>query len=204
MKVPVLAAGVVLVAATLWAASGPGVTCRGARPRSIEALICGSPLLAALDAEMARLYRLATGPREPVVAIGAKQAQRDWLGERNRCLRTAARETCVRDQYLARIAGLRVASRAARDDDQGISRGPFAFRCESTDGLLTVIFVNSDPAFASISHRGQRQTLRRAPAASGARYESADDRVFWEHPGEATYRAGASAPEVRCAPEAIG
>lgn len=204
MKVPGLAGGVVLVAATLAAAAGPGVTCAGARPRSIEALICGSPLLAALDAEMARLYRLATGPREPVVAIGAKQAQRDWLRERSRCLKTAARETCVRDQYLARIAGLRVASRAARDDDHGVSRGPFAFRCESTDGLLTVIFVGSEPAFASISHRGQRQTLRRAPAASGARYEGEDERVFWEHQGEATYRAGAATPEVRCVPEAIG
>jgi uncharacterized protein len=204
MKMPVLAGGVVLVAATLAAAAGPGVTCAGARPRSIEALICGSPLLAALDAEMARLYRLATGPREPVVAIGAKQAQRDWLPERKRCLKTASRETCVRDQYLARIAGLRVASRAARDDDHGISRGPFVFRCENTDGLLTVIFVNSDPAFASISHRGQRQTLRRAPAASGARYEGTDERVFWEHQGEATYRDGATAPEVRCVPEALG
>ena len=204
MKVPVLAGGVVLMAATLAAAAGPGVTCAGARPRSIEALICGSPLLVALDAEMARLYRLATGPREPVVAIGARQAQRDWLRERNRCAKRATRETCIRDQYLARIAGLRVASRAARDDDRGISRGPFVFRCESTDGLLTVIFVNSEPAFASISHRGQRQTLRRAPAASGARYEGPDERVFWEHQGEATYRAGAAAPEVRCVPETLG
>ena len=122
MKVLVLAGDVVLVAATLAAAAGPGVTCAGARPRSIEALICGSPLLAALDVEMARLYRLATGPREPVVAIGAKQAQRDWLLERNRCLI----------------------------------------------------------------------------------YEGADERAFWEHQGEATYRGGATAPEVRCVPEAIG
>jgi uncharacterized protein len=204
MKVPVGAGGVVLVVATLAAAAGPVATCAGARPRSIEALICGSPLLTALEAETARLYRLATGPREPVVAIGAKQAQRDWLLERNRCFKVATRETCVRDRHLARIAGLRVASRAAREDDRGISRGPFAFRCEHTDGLLTVIFVNSEPAFASISHRGQRQTLQRAPAASGARYEGADERAFWEHQGEATYRVGAAAPEVRCVPEAIG
>jgi uncharacterized protein len=204
MKVPVLAGGVILVAATLAVAAGPGVTCAGARPGSIEALVCGSRLLAALDAEMARLYRLATGPREPAVAIGVRQAQRDWLRERSRCLKIASRETCVRDRYLARIAGLRVASRAARDDDHGISRGPFVFRCEDTDGLLTVVYVNSDPAFASISHRGQRQTLRRAPAASGARYEGAEERQLWEHQGEVTYRAGATAPEVRCVPEAVG
>jgi uncharacterized protein len=206
MKVPVLAGGVVLALAALAAAAvaGPVASCAGARPRSIEALVCGSPLLTALDAETARLYRLATGPREPVVAIGARQAQRDWLRERNRCAKTATRETCVRDQYLARIAGLRVASRAAREDDGGISRGPFAFRCENTDGLLTVIFVNSEPAFASISHLGRRQTLRRALAASGARYEDADGRVLWEHQGEATYRTGAAAPEIRCFSEAIG
>jgi len=89
MKVPLLAGGVVLVVAKLAAAAGPVATCAGARPRSIEALVCASSLLTALDAETARLYRLATGPREPVVAIGAKQAQRDWLLERNRCLKTA-------------------------------------------------------------------------------------------------------------------
>ena len=65
-------------------------------------------------------------------------------------------------------------------------------------------FVSSEPAFASISHRGQRQTLRRAPAASGARYEGADEHVFWEHQGEATYRTGAAGSEVRCVPGAIG
>jgi uncharacterized protein len=204
MLAPAVAGGLALMLAALAAAPGPGVTCAGARPRSIEALVCASPLLAALDAETARLYRLATGPREPVVAIGAKQAQRDWLAERSRCLRSAARETCVRDQYLARIAGLRVASRAARDDDRGISLGPFAFRCADTDGLLTVIFVNSDPAFASISHRGERQTLERAAAGSGARYEGPDGRMLWEHYGEATYRDGAAGPEVRCVRESIG
>lgn len=97
MRVPVLAGGVVLAVAALAAAAGPVATCAGARPRSIEALVCGSPLLTALDAETARLYRLATGPREAVVAIGARQAQRDWLRERNHCVKTAARETCIRD-----------------------------------------------------------------------------------------------------------
>lgn len=204
MLAPALVGGLVLMLAAIAAAPGPGVSCAGARPRSIEALVCGSPLLAALDAEMARLYRLATGPREPVVAMGARQTQRDWIAERNRCLKTAARETCIRDQYLARIAGLRVASRAARDDDHGISLGPFAFRCEDTDGLLTVVFVNSDPAFASISHRGERQTLERARSGSGARYDGPGGGMFWEHHGEATYRDGAARPEVRCARESIG
>ncbi|HEU5217377.1 MAG TPA: MliC family protein [Gemmatimonadales bacterium] len=181
MLAPAVVGGLALMLAALAAAPGSGVTCAGARPRSIEALVCASPLLAALDAETARLYRLATGPREPVVAIGAKQAQRDWLAERSRCLKSAA-----------------------RDDDRGISLGPFAFRCADTDGLLTVIFVNSDPAFASISHRGERQTLERAASGSGARYEGPDGRMLWEHHGEATYRDGAAGPEVRCVRESIG
>jgi uncharacterized protein len=197
--------GLVLALTGLATAAAPGVSCRTARPRSIEALVCGSPLLASLDAEMARLYRLAAGSEEPLVAIVAKQAQRDWLTERNRCLRSAARETCVRDRYLARIAGLRVVSRAARgDDDHGISVGPFTFRCERTDGLLTVVFVNSDPALLSISLGGRRLTMQRAPSGSGARYEGSDHGMFWEHQGEATYRESAKAPEVRCVREPVG
>jgi len=195
--------GLVLALTGLAPAVGPGVSCAAARPRSVEALVCGSPLLASLDAETTRLYRLATGPQEPLVAIVAKQTQRDWLAERNRCLKTAERQTCVRDQYLARIAGLRVVSRAARgDDDRGISLGPFAFRCERTDGLLTVVFVNSDPALLSISQDGRRLTMERAPSGSGARYEGPGDRTFWEHHGEATYRESAAAPEVRCVHQA--
>lgn len=194
-----------LALAGLASAGGPGVSCRTARPRSIEALVCGSPLLASLDAETARLYRLATGSQEPLVAIVAKQAQRDWLAERNRCLKTGAREACVRDQYLALIAGLRVVSKAARGDDGGgISLGPFAFRCESVDGLLTVVFVNSDPALLSISQGGRRLTLERAPSGSGTRYEGPGDRTFWEHPGEATYRESAASPGVRCVREPVG
>jgi uncharacterized protein len=199
--------GLILALAGLASAVEPGVSCTTARPRSIEALICGSPLLVSLDAETARLYRLATGPqeKEPLVAIVAKQAQRDWLAERHRCLKTAARETCVRDRYLARIAGLRVVSTAARgDDDHGISRGPFTFRCESIDGLLTVVFVNSDPALVSISQGGRRLTLERAPSGSGARYEGPDDRMFWEHQGEATYRDSATSPRARCLREPVG
>jgi uncharacterized protein len=191
--------GLVLALGGLAPAVGPGVSCATARPRSIETLVCGSPLLVSLDAETARLYRLATGSPEPLVAIVAKQAQRDWLAERQRCMKTAARETCVRDRYLARIAGLRVLSRVARgDDEHGISLGPFAFRCESIDGLLTVVAVNSDPALVSISQGGRRHTLERAASGSGARYEGDGDRVFWEHQGEATYRESATSPEVRC------
>jgi uncharacterized protein len=204
-----LAGGLILALAGSAAAGGPGVRCATVRARSsIEALICRSPLLAALDAEMARLYHLATGPREPLVAVAAKQAQRDWLAERQRCAKSRARETCVRDRYLARIAGLRVASQAARsEDDRGISLGPFVFKCANTDGLLTAIFVNTDPALASVFHDGHRVTMERAPSGRGARYEGPEGQQLSEqlseHQGEATYREGTAAPEVRCIRQSI-
>jgi uncharacterized protein len=40
-------------------AAAPSFDCARARPGTVDARVCATPLLAALDAEMARLYRVS-------------------------------------------------------------------------------------------------------------------------------------------------
>jgi membrane-bound lysozyme inhibitor of c-type lysozyme MliC len=162
VKAPALAGGVVLVLATLAAAAGPSVTCAGARPRSIEALVCGSPLLAH-----------AAIPFEEPVALGLRGA------DGHHRLPGSGGETV--EPGHVRVERPRPGRRASAISTWRASRD-----CASRAGPP------------------ERQTLERAPSASGARYEGAGERTFREHQGEATYRGGAAGPEVRCVPEAIG
>jgi uncharacterized protein len=196
---PVLAGSLLVIHAVSVHAAGPGVDGSTATPGSIEALLCGSSLLSTLDAEVARLYGLATRPATGVDAASIERDQRGWLARRDRCLQAAAPERGALDQYLARIAALRTASAAARSDDRhGISLGPFEWQCGSADGRLATVFVNSDPAFLFASGKSTSLTMWRAISGSGAKYQGPDDAMFWEHQGEATFRARGSAPEVRC------
>jgi hypothetical protein len=58
----------------------------------------------------------------------------------------------------------------------------------------------SVPLTRHMTKGARSRTSRRRGVVAGA----VGTRLFWEHQGEATYRTGAAAPEVRCVPEAIG
>jgi uncharacterized protein len=174
-------------------ATGPSAECARAAPGSTESLICASPLVSALDAELRRLHRLAGTP----AGGGAEQA-----AAREACVTAPRPETCLRDHYLARIAEIRGRSEAARSaDDKGISFGPAAFRCERTDGVVLATFVNTTPPLALITRKDRRLVMQVLPSGSGARYGGPDDQLFWEHHGEARYREGSATPEVTCKQE---
>jgi uncharacterized protein len=190
----IAAAGLLVGALLGWAhAAGSGPDCARPKPGSIQALICGSPLASALDAEATRLERLAGA------SAGQKKARAAWLKARDACVRDPAPDTCLRDRYLARIAALRTGSKAARSaDDKGISFGPAAFHCERTDSVLHATFVNTEPPLVYLSRQDKRLVLQVLPSGSGARYVGPDDQLFWEHHDEARYRESSATPEVTC------
>ena len=172
--------------------------CPAAASGSIDALVCGSSLLSALDAEVARLDGLASRSASGGADATIQTDQRDWLERRDRCTGGVAPERCALDAYLARIAALRATSDATRGDEQGISRGPFGWRCDDGAGPLAAVFVNSDPAFLIVRRQHVALTMWRAVSASGARYQGPDDALFWEHQGEVRFRERAGSPEVTC------
>src|SRR5262249_44345873 len=95
-------------------AAGPSFDCARVKAGSVEALICGSDLLSALDAEMARLYWLARSAYGGASLADLKKRQIKWLKIRNECLEAATSSVCLRDRYLGRIASLRRESALAR------------------------------------------------------------------------------------------
>ena len=192
-----LSIGLVTLSAAVFSAD-PGADCKDALPKSVELVICKSPQLAALNAEMNRLYVLATGPRGGTPAAAIRKQQASWLAERSGCLKSKTRVACVRDLSLARIAAIRAQSKATRSaDTKGTSLGPFAFRCEAPDGLLDITYVNVDPGFAWIVRKNGASMLQQQRSGSGARYEG-DGTLFWEAQGEARWRDQTNDPEVTC------
>jgi uncharacterized protein len=135
--------------------------------KNAEKLICGDAELAAIDREMARLYKIASD------AVNATpdftellDGQRAWLLQRNTCF---DRE-CVADISVRRIHQLRHAYADARKQG-GISMGPVAVRCEGQQALIGVTFVNSEPGYAYLEWAERYLVLPHAPSGSAARYE---------------------------------
>ena len=179
-------------------AADPAVDCKTAKLRSIERLMCNSPMLQRLDRELTRLYALATSPKAGAAARGIRTQQTAWVAQRADCAKSKTQAQCVRDVYLARIAAIRAQSKVARSaDDKGISLGPFAFKCDGADAPLDMTFVNVDPGLAWGTIKDRSYPLIQQRSGSGARYEG-DGTLFWEHQGEARWRGTTNSPEVIC------
>ncbi|HEY5309149.1 MAG TPA: MliC family protein, partial [Casimicrobiaceae bacterium] len=141
---------------------------------------------------------LATGPSSGGTASTVRSQQGPWLATRDACLKSKTRVACVRDLSLARIAAIRTQSKSARSADaKGTSLGPFAFRCEPPDTLLSITYVNVKPGFAWIVRKNGASMLQQQRSGSGARYEG-DGTLFWEAQGEARWRDQTNDPEVTC------
>ncbi|MDM0012741.1 MliC family protein [Variovorax sp. J22P168] len=195
LALPMLGAATAAMAQAPSPSPRPSFDCAKARPDSVDLKVCADPLIAALDAEMARLYRLATDSR------GIRKSQPGWLRQRDACHANADEANCLRDSYLARIDELRARSRAARANRNGISLGPFTYRCQGIDGQISVTFVNTDPAFARVRNKERVQVLQQEISGSGARYGDAAGAMFWSKGRGGLYQAGPGLPEASCKEE---
>jgi membrane-bound inhibitor of C-type lysozyme len=130
--------------------------------------VCDDPVLSALAGELARLDA-----------------------------RSEADPGGLAAHYAARIAELRGAPGLAADRD-GISRGPFSWRCGT--GLARSTFFATEPPLAWVVVAGTPYLLSIARSGSGARYASetgAGEVSFWSKGAEATV-ALPSGSELRC------
>jgi len=152
---------------------------------AVEGLICRDEALAALDREVARLYRLARGDegltgerRQTLVA-----AERSWIQGRDDCGTAEDVRACVLASCVIRIHELRSGHPAARSEDAaGISKGPFAVRCEGFEPRIDLVFVSIDPPVAFLLWRDEFRILEQTRSGSGARYAArneAGETVFW-------------------------
>jgi len=199
-----MALACVVGATTAHAADGPAavakpaIDCAKTALRSLERLMCRSPMLSALDREMNRVLALATRAARGSAAAQLAKDQAAWAARRVACAKSKTQEACLRELYVARIAEIRIDSLAARvADAKGASLGPFVFRCEGVRDLLAISYVNVAPNFAWVNIGENGYLLQQQRSGSGARYEG-DGTLFWEAQGEARWRATTGSPETIC------
>lgn len=192
MRLSVLFA--VLVPAAMPAgAAGPSFDCRRVEAGSIEAQVCASPALAALDRQLAGVYAAArakaTNEHPPTLAA----EQRGWVKGRDDCWKADDRAACVRDAYRLRIAELQARYRLLP------GRGPVFYVCDGQPAHeVAASFFATDPPSAVVERGDSVSLMFLAPAASGARYVGRNESL-WEHQGQARVVWGHGAPEMTCA-----
>lgn len=166
---------------------GPSFDCARAES-SAEKLICADPAQAALDREVARLYRLAVeGPHMDAERLATlKPTQRGWIKGRDDCWKADDLATCLRAEQAIRIHALRQGYADARmQDAAGISTGPFVAACPGLDARVGLTFIDAGPGLAVLHWAEATVVLPQGRSASGARYAAeAGEAAPWLGAGE--------------------
>ncbi len=189
-------------------AATPSFDCSKA-DSSAETLICKDETLAALDREMARLYRLArTGSHmTPARRKELASFQVGWIKGRNDCWKAANLRTCVLDNYVFRIHELRQGFSDARQQDaKGASVGPLAVDCKGFGAAIGATFVNVDKSFVVLQWRREFHVLTQTRSGSGARYAKKmpnGEMVFWNKGDQALFQQPGMA-DRNCRIEKVG
>lgn len=188
----ILIGGTSLLLANTAKAGDPSFDCSKVESGSIEARVCQSDELSALDRQLAEVYAAATkkavNQQPPIL----KAEQRGWIKGRNECWKAREKNQCIQDSYQQRIAELQARYQLIPGN------GPIAFVCDGdTRNQVIATFYPTEPA-TLIAERGDSVSLMyQVVSASGAKYEGRNE-LFWEHQGEATIRWGFEAPEMHC------
>ncbi len=146
----------------------PSFDCEKAE-KNAEKLICADAELAAVDRELARVYKIASDAVNATPEFTELlDSQRAWLAQRNTCFD----KECVAEISVRRIHQLRHAYADVRQQDKsGISMGPVSVRCEGLQAPIGVTFVNSEPGFAYLEWTDRYLVLPNVPAGSRSKFE---------------------------------
>lgn len=192
MHKSILSLAVLLPLNSLAATAAPTFDCTQASEGSIEALICQSPDLSALDQEMGEVYRQAAAKALHQHPPLLKAEQRGWIKGRDDCWKAADKALCVTDSYRLRIAELQARYQLIP------GTGPVFYQCDEQPAKEVIAtFYPTEPATAVVAFGDSTALMYQQPAASGARY-AASNESFWEHQGEARVVWGYGAPEMQC------
>lgn len=174
----------------------------------VEELVCSDNELAKMDRELVRLTDLVRND-EGAASEKRKELGRsksDFYRDIEECWKAIAFRQCVITGYAAVIARVRSGNAISRmRDAEGISRGPFAFRCDGFGALIGATFVTTDPGVVFLEWADSEIALSKTPTGSGSKYASRwenDDWVFRERGEEASFET--SFGNFQCKREEIG
>lgn len=120
----------------------PSFDCAKAQSEA-ETLVCGDARLAALDRQLAALYkRVQTSPDELDIAA----EQRGWIKGRDACSRAVDPHRCLVESYQTRLVELTI-------NGGGIQvPATVEYRCDDNSKPVTAVFYNDiDPTAAVVS-----------------------------------------------------
>ncbi|MCS4278640.1 lysozyme inhibitor LprI family protein [Stenotrophomonas rhizophila] len=120
----------------------PSFDCTKAQSQA-ETLVCGDARLAALDRQLAALYkRVQTSPDELDIAA----EQRGWIKGRDACSRAVDPHRCLVESYQTRLVELTI-------NGGGIQvPATVEYRCDDNSKPVTAVFYNDiDPTAAVVS-----------------------------------------------------
>lgn len=124
------------------ATQSPSFDCTKAQSEA-EKLVCGDARLAALDRQLAALYkRVQTSPDELDIAA----EQRGWIKGRDACSRAVDPHRCLVESYQTRLVELTI-------NGGGIQvPAKVEYRCDDNSKPVTAVFYNDiDPTAAVVS-----------------------------------------------------
>lgn len=194
-----LALAVLLAASPAFAAgpapaAGPAFDCSRSPKGSIEADVCKSKELSALDRALAEVFKAATKAAANEHPPTLRAEQRGWIKGRNDCWKSKDRAECIAESYRLRIAELEARYRLVP------SSGPRWYSCDDAPGSEVVVTHFSTQPPTLIAERGDATSLMYCqPTAKGqvclGRNESVEERdadilVVW----------GYQAQPMRCIP----
>ena len=190
------------------ASASPSFDCSKA-DSSATNLICRDAMLAAVDRETTRLFKLALAGRY-MNADRRKElvtVERGWIKGRDDCWKAKDLRRCIFENYLQRIHQLRQGYANARTQDaNGISSGPLVLVCKGLDALVGATFVQSEPPSVYLEWRANNHALALQPSGSGARYVASYDGgevTLWTK-GKSALLKPAKQKELSCSIEQPG
>jgi len=155
-------------------------------------MVCKDADLSTLDRKLADVYGAAAAKATNEHPPMLKAEQRGWIKGRDECWKSDDPRTCVRDEYVHRIAELQARYRLVAFE------GPIRFTCDGNPANEVVVnyFQTAPPTL--IAERGDSVSfMTLQPSGSGSRYQGRNE-SFREHQGEASIVWGYGAAEMRC------
>ncbi len=157
-------------------AQGPTFDCAKAKGE-VELLICKDPALAALDRELAQVYKAASAKAQGELVTQLRQEQRGWVKDRDECWKATSQtwitatwtvdnvKDCVDAKYRLRISELQALWHL-------VEPKTVYFTCQNNPANVIVgDFFETDPPTIRLERGDSTKTLWRVGPASDGNYE---------------------------------
>lgn len=158
-------------------AAVPAFDCNKA-DHEIEKLICADDELAAMDLQMANVFKQSLQAGTEAALNQLRVTQRGWVKGRNDCWKADDKRDCVQTNYEMRITELQITYGLVEVPDA------VAFDCAGK-GAMTAVFYQKTQKPAVVLTRFSDQAIAYiGRSGSGSKYDG-QDVIFWEKGGEA-------------------